>query len=116
MQPVESRSTFWRNIPPPSSLSKIKPSKKAGGKQSTCFLAGFLLGMFFNPEDGGSYVPLKRLLTFGGLHSVVTPKIVLITTTVRVLPITHHCEKPQIVCNGNIFKLCAHCCIIRFHC
>jgi hypothetical protein len=30
---------------------------KAGGKQSlllaTCFDAGFLLGLFFGPEDGG---------------------------------------------------------------
>jgi hypothetical protein len=38
---------------PPSSLSKNKPrnSVNAGGKQN-CFYAGFLLGVFFDLENG----------------------------------------------------------------
>jgi hypothetical protein len=42
--------------------------------------AGFLLGLFFDPEDRGD-VPPKRLLTFKGLHSVISQKIELFITT-----------------------------------
>jgi hypothetical protein len=42
---------------------------KAGGKQS----AGFLLGSFLNPEDGGD-VPPKCRLTFNGLHGIISQK------------------------------------------
>jgi hypothetical protein len=38
--------------------------------------AGFLLGLFFDPEDG-SYVPPKRRLTFNRLHYVISQKIEL---------------------------------------
>jgi hypothetical protein len=34
---VESQSTFWRNMSPPSSWYLLR--------------AGFLLGLFFHPED-----------------------------------------------------------------
>jgi hypothetical protein len=37
----------------------------------TCSHTGFLLGLFFDPEDGGD-VPLKRRLTFNGLHGVIS--------------------------------------------
>jgi hypothetical protein len=41
------------------------------------------LGLFFDPEDGGD-VPTKRQLTFNGLHSSISQKILLfITTAVR---------------------------------
>jgi hypothetical protein len=36
--------TFWRNMSPPSSGSKVK---------SHLLHTGFLLGLFINPEDGG---------------------------------------------------------------
>jgi hypothetical protein len=42
---------------PPSSGSKNKPNKKLVRKQVTlltiCFYAGFLHGLFFDPEDEG---------------------------------------------------------------
>jgi hypothetical protein len=45
--------------------------------------AGFFLGLFFDPEDGGD-VPPKRRFTFNRLHNVVSQKIELfITTAVR---------------------------------
>jgi hypothetical protein len=42
-----------------------------------------LLGLFFDPEDGGD-VPPKRRLTFNRLHDVISQNITLsITTDVR---------------------------------
>jgi hypothetical protein len=45
---VECQPTFRRNISPPSAALL-----------DTCFHAGYLLGLFFDPEDGGdkSYLP-----------------------------------------------------------
>jgi hypothetical protein len=43
---------------------------------ATCIHAGFLLGLFFDPEDGGNISP-KRQLTFNRLHSVISQKTVL---------------------------------------
>jgi hypothetical protein len=47
---VETQPKFRRNKTPPSSVPKKKPSKKV--LLFTCFHAGFLLGLFFDPEDG----------------------------------------------------------------
>jgi hypothetical protein len=43
-------------------------------KAELCMHAGFLLGLFFDPEDGGD-VPPKRRLTFNGLYGVISQKI-----------------------------------------
>jgi hypothetical protein len=59
------------------SPSKVKTDVKAGSKLSQ---AGFLLGLFLNPEDGGD-VPPKRRLTFNRLNGVISQKIVLFITT-----------------------------------
>jgi hypothetical protein len=50
VESIGSQLTFQRNMSPPSSQSKNTPSKS-----SDYYLlhAGFLLGLFFNPEDGG---------------------------------------------------------------
>jgi hypothetical protein len=45
MQSVESQPTFRRNMPPPSPGSALL---------ATCLYAGFLLGLFFDPEDQGN--------------------------------------------------------------
>jgi hypothetical protein len=46
--------------------------------------AGFLLGLFFDPEEGGDMFLPKRLLTFSGLHGVISHEIArFITTAVR---------------------------------
>jgi hypothetical protein len=42
---------------------------------ATCFQAGFLLSLFFHPEDGGD-VPPKRRLTLNGLQGVIFQKMV----------------------------------------
>jgi hypothetical protein len=44
---------FPRNTLPPTSGSKNKSNKKPA-LLTTCFHAGFFLGIFFSPEDGGS--------------------------------------------------------------
>jgi hypothetical protein len=41
---------------------------------ATCFHDGFLIGLFFDPEDGGDVLP-KCQLTFNGLHGVISQKI-----------------------------------------
>jgi hypothetical protein len=43
---------------------------------ATCFHAGFLLGLFLDPEDGGD-----MFLRNVGLHSVISQKIVLFNRT-----------------------------------
>jgi hypothetical protein len=60
---VENELKFRRNMLLPSSGSKNKPSNKSD-LIAACFHAGFLLGLFFDPEDRGDMVPPKRRLTF----------------------------------------------------
>jgi hypothetical protein len=38
---------------------------------ATCFQADFLLGLFFDPEDGGDMFLRNVGLTFNGLHGVM---------------------------------------------
>jgi hypothetical protein len=44
----ESELVFWGNVSPPSLGLKIKVSSDC-----SVLYAGFLLGLFFDPEDGG---------------------------------------------------------------
>jgi hypothetical protein len=74
------------------SITRARNRVKADGKQShqserallaTCLHASFLLGSFFDPEDGGN-VPPKRWLTFNGVHDIIYQTLLLfITTAVR---------------------------------
>jgi hypothetical protein len=48
---------------------------------ATCVHAGFSLGLFFDPEDRGGYVPPKHRFTVNGLHGVISQKIVLFIIT-----------------------------------
>jgi hypothetical protein len=50
-------------------------------KQVASFHVGFLLDLFFDPEDGGD-VPPKRRLAFSGLHVIISQKLVLIIINV----------------------------------
>jgi hypothetical protein len=50
--PLKDNRQFRRNISPPPSESKNKPSKKPT-LLDTCFNVGFLLGFFFDCEGGG---------------------------------------------------------------
>jgi hypothetical protein len=55
-------------------VNQTRNECEAGSKLGFCLLpanAGFLLGLFFNPEDGGD-VPPKCLLTFDRLHFIIS--------------------------------------------
>jgi hypothetical protein len=74
-------SIFW-NITP---CNPLKVNLSFGGTfhlhlQGRCFLlhVGFLFGLFFDLR-WRRYVPLKRLLTFNGLHGVIFQKTALFT-------------------------------------
>jgi hypothetical protein len=69
----------------------------------TCYLhhAGFLLGLFFDPEDGGGHVPLKHQSIFIALHGVISEMTELFkTTTVSTSnPIyINDSHSPMIIC------------------
>jgi hypothetical protein len=50
---------------------------------AACFHAGFLLGLFFDPEDGSNMFFPKRRLTFNGLRGVIFREKELFTITLR---------------------------------
>jgi hypothetical protein len=43
--------------------------------------AGFLLGLFFDPEDGGNMFLQNFRFTFNGLHAAISQKIGFFLTT-----------------------------------
>jgi hypothetical protein len=51
------------------SRKKARNQREAGIKQN-------LLGLFFDPKDGGDML-LQNMLTFSGLHGVISRKIEL---------------------------------------
>jgi hypothetical protein len=62
---------------------------------STCLHAGFLLSLFFDTADGGDVSP-KRLLTFNGLHGVITQMIKLFK--LKAAPSLSTLWNPKISC------------------
>jgi hypothetical protein len=65
---------FQSNKPPPSSGSKNKESNKPS--ISVCYLLyiGFLLGLFFDPEDGGDML-LRNIGRLSMEYTTLYPKI-----------------------------------------
>jgi hypothetical protein len=68
--------------------------------QKVCCLlhAGFLLCLFFGPEDGGN-VPLKHWLIFSGLHSVIFLKMELFSAP-NIFRITPLIKNENVQQNG----------------
>jgi hypothetical protein len=49
------------------------------------FYAGFLLGLFADPEDGGGISPPRCYMTFNGTRGVISQKTVpFVATAVRI--------------------------------
>jgi hypothetical protein len=69
--PVVMKSSIFWDIAP----------RHAVGPAYYLLHTGFLLGLFFNPEDGGNIFSPKRLLTFRRLHGVIFQKIKLFILT-----------------------------------
>jgi hypothetical protein len=53
VQPVEIQQTFRKKISPTFSGSKNSPSKNPEGSAIYLLLVDLLIGLFFDPEDGG---------------------------------------------------------------
>jgi hypothetical protein len=71
------KSTIFWDITP---CSPLKVNRRFEGDKflrNVCYLlhAGLLLGLFFDPEDGG-YMFLRNVGCFNGLHGVISEKIV----------------------------------------
>jgi hypothetical protein len=66
---------------------------KEGGKHSQlCLHADILLGLFFDPEDGGN-VHLNHQLTFNAIHGFISQKTaLLITSAVKTLNPTNYVD------------------------
>jgi hypothetical protein len=62
-------------------IASIFRVKKSGGKVFTCFHAGILLSLFFDPEDGGDMFLRNFGFTFNGLQGVISQKLILLITT-----------------------------------
>lgn len=69
--------TFQRNTFSPSSESESKPNKELANH---LLLTDFMIGLFFDPEDGAS-VFLRNNRTTDSLYDVTPQKIVLFTDT-----------------------------------
>jgi hypothetical protein len=76
---------FRRNISLPTSGSKNRPRKKRVWSGSECYLfhASFILSLFLNLVRRRLYVPPKHLLTFNGLHGVISQKRELFLQSLR---------------------------------
>jgi hypothetical protein len=84
---VVMKSTIFWDITPCSLLSL--QSRKQLASKDTCFHAGFLLSIFFQPWRWRPYVPLKRRLTLDGLHGVISQKMVLFLALMCVYSYTY---------------------------
>jgi hypothetical protein len=79
--PSKAKPTFRRNMSPPSSVSKNKPS-------SLLLSRWFLARLILRPWRWRRQVPLKRRLTFNGLQGVISQKrgVFNVNEIVRLMP------------------------------
>jgi hypothetical protein len=56
MKSSETQLTFKRNMSPSSSRSKGKPRRKPANRSYCLLHGGFLLGLLFDPEEGGMFL------------------------------------------------------------
>jgi hypothetical protein len=72
-------STIQRNIPPPSSGSKSRPSQRTVSRVICVLLPiRFLLGLLFNPDDGGGMLSLTTVKTSNPTNNYISGRRKLI--------------------------------------
>jgi hypothetical protein len=65
---------------------------------ATCFHAGFLLTLFFDPKIGADiYISSKRRLTVNGQHEVISHKMIRFVTTAVRTSILHYLPRVETV-------------------
>jgi hypothetical protein len=92
--PIKVNQRFGRTYHTHLQCQRIN---QAGSKKSfACYLlhAGFLFGLFFDPENGGD-VPPKSHLTFTGLRGIMSQKIELFIR-IRLISMYEYIQKSRL--------------------